>query len=89
MGTSLPELAVSLSAALEGANEIAVSNVVGSNIFNLIVVLGVCAVISPIAVDKSVMKREMPFMIGITALLAVMIGDYLYHGLKFQRQEKS
>lgn len=76
MGTSLPELAVSLSAALEGANEIAVSNVVGSNIFNLIVVLGVCAVISPIAVDKSVMKREMPFMIGITALLAVMIGDY-------------
>lgn len=77
MGTSLPELAVSLSAALEGANEIAVSNVVGSNIFNLIVVLGVCAVISPIAVDKSVMKREMPFMIGITAILVVMIGDYL------------
>lgn len=73
MGTSLPELAVSLSAAIEGANEIAVSNVIGSNLFNLMVVLGICAIISPIAVEKSVMKREMPFMLVITAILAGFI----------------
>ncbi|MBE5939285.1 MAG: calcium/sodium antiporter [Lachnospiraceae bacterium] len=75
MGTSLPELSVSLVAALNGANEIAVSNVVGSNVFNLIVVLGACAIISPIAVDKSVVKREFPFSIIITIVLALMIAD--------------
>lgn len=85
MGTSLPELAVSLSAALSGANEIAVSNVVGSNLFNLIVVLGVCAVISPIAVDKSVMKKEMPFMLVITALLILFFADFIMPWSKFLR----
>ena len=77
MGTSFPELAVSLSAALEGSNEIAVSNVVGSNLFNLLMVLGVCAAISPIEVDKSVMKRDMPFMLIITAALTVMFADFI------------
>ncbi|MBQ1192674.1 MAG: calcium/sodium antiporter [Lachnospiraceae bacterium] len=85
MGTSLPELAVSLSAALNGSNEIAISNVVGSNIFNLIVVLGVCAVISPIAVDKSVMKRDMPFMLGITALLVLVYADFLLPWTGFEK----
>lgn len=77
MGTSLPELAVSLSAALEGSNEIAISNVVGSNIFNLLIVLGVCAAISPITVDKTVMKRDMPFMLIITAALVVFFADFI------------
>ena len=77
MGTSLPELAVSLSAALNKSNEIAISNVVGSNIFNLLMVLGVCAAISPITVDKSVMKRDMPFMLIITAALVVMFADVI------------
>lgn len=85
MGTSLPELAVSLSAALNDSNEIAISNVVGSNIFNLIVVLGVCAVISPIAVDKSVMKRDMPFMLGITALLVLVYADFLLPWTGFEK----
>ena len=67
-GTSAPELAVSTSAALQGANEIAVSNVVGSNLFNLLVVLGICAVLKPIAVDRDVLRRDYPVSLGITGL---------------------
>lgn len=77
MGTSLPELAVSVTAGLNHANEIAISNVVGSNLFNLIVVLGVCVAISPIAVDKSVMKTDMPVMLGVTGILAIMFADFV------------
>lgn len=80
MGTSAPELAVSISAGLTGSNEIAISNVIGSNIFNLIVVLGVCAVMAPVAVDKSIMKRDFPFSIAITLLLAVFISDMILTG---------
>ena len=58
MGTSAPELAVSVSAGLQGANEIAFSNVVGSNLFNLLVVLGVCAVISPLPVGRVALIRD-------------------------------
>lgn len=80
MGTSAPELAVSTSAALAGSNELAVSNVVGSNVFNLLVVLGVCAIISPIIVDKGIIKRDFPFSIIITALIALMIGSGVLTG---------
>ena len=80
MGTSAPELAVSISAGLTGSNEIAISNVIGSNIFNLIVVLGICAVMAPVAVDKSIMKRDFPFSIAITLLLAVFISDMILTG---------
>lgn len=80
MGTSAPELAVSISAGLTGSNEIAISNVIGSNIFNLIVVLGVCAVMAPVAVDKSIMKRDFPFSIAITLLLAVFMSDMILTG---------
>ncbi len=86
MGTSLPELSVSVTAGLSGANEIAISNVVGSNLFNLIVVLGICAIISPIAVDKVVMKRDMPYMIGITAVLLIMIADFVMPWAGFTRE---
>lgn len=74
MGTSAPELAVSTSAAIKGANEIALSNVVGSNLFNLLMVLGVCATISPIPIDDAIKKRDYPFMIIITALLFAALG---------------
>ena len=57
-GTSAPELAVSLAAALKGSNDIAIGNVVGSNIFNLLVVLGASAVITPVAVEKSIIKNR-------------------------------
>ena len=61
MGTSLPETAVSVSASITGNNELAVSNVVGSNIFNLMVVIGVCAMIATVNVAKETIKRDIPF----------------------------
>lgn len=72
LGTSAPEMAVSVSAAVQGSNEIALSNVVGSNLFNLLGVLGVCAVISPLPVETGVLKRDYPFSIAATGLLIVM-----------------
>lgn len=70
-GTSTPELAVSTLAAIEGSSEIAISNVVGSNIFNLLGVLGVCALIYPLPVEKGIVKRDFPVSIGITVLVLV------------------
>lgn len=72
MGTSLPELSVSVTASLNGSNSLAISNVIGSNIFNLIVVLGAAAVISPIYVDKNVLKKDYPFALGCAVLLLVL-----------------
>ena len=69
LGTSAPELAVSTSAALKGSNEIALSNVVGSNLFNLLMVLGVCAVIKPLPITKAIKKRDFPISIIVTAAL--------------------
>ena len=60
MGTSLPETAVSVSASLAGNNELAVSNVVGSNIFNLMVVIGVCAMIATVEVARETIRRDIP-----------------------------
>ncbi len=76
MGTSAPELAVSVSAALppEPSNEIALSNVVGSNLFNLLMVLGVCALIKPLPIDNAIKKRDFPFSIILTILLFAALG---------------
>ena len=72
MGTSLPETSVSVSAALSGNNELAISNAVGSNIFNLMVVCGVCALLCPMAVGKETLKKDLPFSIIVAgALLAL------------------
>ncbi len=79
MGTSLPETAVSVSASLTGNNELAVSNVVGSNIFNLMVVIGVCAMIATVDVAKETIKRDIPFSLicaGLLLLLGILgLGD--------------
>lgn len=61
MGTSLPELAVSVTAAMSGNNALAVSNVVGSNIFNLMVVCGMCAVFTPLAIQRDSLTKNSPF----------------------------
>lgn len=76
-GTSAPELAVSLTAALQGANEIAVGNVVGSNIFNLLVVAGLSAVICPLVMDRTLLRRDWPLSVGAAALLLVFIAPDL------------
>lgn len=73
MGTSAPETAVSISAALQGANEIAVSNVVGSNFFNLLVVVGICAIIQPINITRGLIKRDYPYSIAATILLLIFL----------------
>ncbi len=78
-GTSAPELAVSTLASLSGQNEIAISNVVGSNIFNILGVLGICAIISPIKVKSNILKKEIPMSLGITVLLLLL----LFEGLNF------
>ena len=69
MGTSLPETAVSVSASITGNNELAVSNVVGSNIFNLMVVIGVCAMIATVEVAQDTIKRDIPFSLICAGLL--------------------
>lgn len=69
MGTSLPELSVSVMAALQGSADVAVGNVLGSNILNILLILGVTAVIIPVAVARSSVRYEIPFMLAVTALL--------------------
>ncbi len=75
-GTSLPEASVSISSALQGANEVAVSNVVGSNIFNILVVLGMSAAITPVVVQRNSATKEIPFSLLCTVVLlgALLLG---------------
>lgn len=73
MGTSLPEAAVSVTASIANKNALAVSNVIGSNIFNLMMVIGVCAIMTPVAVNKATLKRDFPFSV-ICALLLLVLG---------------
>ena len=72
MGTSAPEAAVSITAGIKGSNEIAISNLVGSNIFNILCVAGASALITPFLVDKEVLKRDFPISLALMVLLAVM-----------------
>ena len=72
MGTSLPEAAVSITSALHGSTGITVGNVVGSNIMNILVILGTSAVITNVRIQKSTLKYELPFMLLITVVFLVM-----------------
>ena len=72
MGTSAPEAAVSITGALHGAADISIGNVVGSNILNILIILGITGFITNVAVQKSTLMIEMPFMLGITVLLIVL-----------------
>lgn len=69
MGTSAPETAVSIVAAIDGQNEIALSNVIGSNIFNLLVVVGICAAVKPIVPAKAIIRRDLPVSLICAVLL--------------------
>lgn len=73
MGTSAPEAAVSINAGLAGNSDISLGNIVGSNIFNLLVVIGACAVIFPAASNEDILKRDLWWNIGVSALLFVLI----------------
>ena len=72
MGTSLPETAVSVTASLVQNNELAVSNVVGSNIFNLMFVIGVCSILTSIMVQKATVVRDIPLSLGCALFLLVL-----------------
>ena len=79
MGTSAPEAAVSINASLKGNSGIAIGNVVGSNILNILIILGISALLSTIAIQRSTLRYEMPYMIFVTIILIVlgMTGEYV------------
>lgn len=83
MGTSLPECAVSITASMTNNNALAVSNAIGSNIFNLMVVCGFCALFNPLAVEKSTLLKEFPFSV-ICAILLLAGG---YFGMELGRAD--
>ncbi|HBA96998.1 MAG TPA: sodium:proton exchanger, partial [Lachnospiraceae bacterium] len=72
MGTSLPECSVSINASIAGSNGLAISNAVGSNIFNLMMVCGFCALFSPLAVDSGTLKKEFPFSMAVSVIMLVL-----------------
>lgn len=75
MGTSAPEASVSITAAISGNSDISLGNIVGSNIFNFLVVIGVSALIFPIISHKDIIKRDLWWNLGITGLLLLLILD--------------
>jgi len=76
IGTSVPELVVSFFGALKGNADVAIGNVVGSNIFNILGILGITAICFPIAIDKKNMTFEIPFCIGISILLTLLAFNF-------------
>lgn len=72
MGTSAPEAAVSITAALKGSAEITIGNIVGSNIINILIILGLSAIVTPLAVAKSTVKVDIPVVIAISGILLAM-----------------
>jgi cation:H+ antiporter len=74
-GTSAPEVAVSVGAVLNGSTDIAIGNVVGSNVFNVLFILGASALIAPLAVHSQIIRQEVPIMIGASLLLLVVVLD--------------
>lgn len=74
-GTSAPELAVSVGASLDGRPDLAIGNVIGSNIANILLILGISAVIAPLVVHEQIIRQEIPIMLGASVLMVVMALD--------------
>lgn len=72
-GTSAPEAAVSITSAITGNNAMAVSNVIGSNLFNILMVIGISALLGELLMEKDVLNEDLPFLVGITVLFAAFI----------------
>lgn len=75
MGSSAPEMMVSATAALDGKTDTAVGNVIGSNIANIALILGITALIKPLSISSGVIRRELPLMIGVTLLAGALLWD--------------
>jgi cation:H+ antiporter len=82
-GTSLPELIISLFSSLEGSTDLAISNVLGSNIFNVFVIVGVSALIAPITVGKNTTWKEIPYSLWAAILLGITASDHYFDGFDF------
>ncbi len=82
-GTSAPELSVNILASLKGSTDIAIGNILGSNIFNTLLILGVCAVIYPLTVSKGTAWKEIPFALLAVILIGVMASDQAIDGASF------
>ena len=79
-GTSAPEAAVSINAALKSSSELAVGNIVGSNIFNILLVVGISAIIKPISIKMNTILKEFPFMLLATLVLYILGNDIKFQG---------
>ena len=78
LGTSAPEAAVSITAALTGSDGLSAGNCVGSNIFNLFVVVGLCALFNPVPVGSKVLRRDFPFSLIVEGLVLLLLSDFLF-----------
>ena len=78
VGTSAPELIVSLLSSLDGSTEIAIGNVVGSNLFNTLLILGVVALIVPVKLDAAAVRRDIPILLSVSLLLVVLTSDTFF-----------
>ena len=78
VGTSMPELTVSFMSALKGSSSMAIGNVTGSNIFNTLVILGICAMLRPVEISKENVRRDIPICIGVSLLLWLATADRLF-----------
>lgn len=76
MGTSAPEAAVSITSSLAGQNDMSVANIVGSNFFNILIVLGVSSIIAKLPVEKNTLKKDSPFLIIVSAMLLFFAIDF-------------
>lgn len=72
-GTSAPEAAVSISSSIQGSNALAVSNVIGSNIFNILGIIGVCALLKELKLGENVLNKDMPFLLIVSLLVVGFI----------------
>ena len=72
-GTSAPEAAVSITSSFAGSNALALSNVIGSNLFNMMLIVGLCALLNELKIDRDVVKIDLPFLVAITIILTAII----------------
>lgn len=72
-GTSAPEAAVSISSSIQGSNALAVSNVIGSNIFNILGIIGICALLKELKLGENVLNKDMPFLLIVSLLVVGFI----------------
>lgn len=85
LGTSAPEAAVSITSSITGSNAMAVSNVIGSNMFNMLMIIGICALLKELPLEKEVLKRDLPILLLITAAFSavafILNGIWNYVGI--------